>query len=247
MLLGVGVVASASSYAIRPDRADVIGPAFSSVLVESEAPIAILDFEVHRDEPDTSTVFISAKVFTGGSGAPPDGSIFFTFPRDAEPAECVEPRPCLHLKDSYFWTAALKYDDLGSATVTIPVRGERYAFDDNGVSAAAALPEVEYQGNPDSQLNVKYAMDDPSAYDWTGIPPSVLRPGFIVWTEQVDDGRVDPQVVTGLDRTAANRDRSSEFLAGALIGVAGGAVVGALQEALNVRRRSEKGPGQPSA
>jgi hypothetical protein len=75
------------------------------------------------------------------------------------------------------------------------------------------------------------------SYDWIGGPPPYqLNGGGIAWRQSVE-AATQPVFVSGVNRHQQDVDDVRVFMAGAFIGVAGGAVVAALQECLNARER----------
>jgi hypothetical protein len=119
-------------------------------------------------------------------------------------------------------------------------------WSENGLNIEAYLPSVQLFksdsgpskpfGNP--HVSIYYILSD-AAYDWTGGPsPQFTRalssdPSHGVETDwelhKKDLG--NPISVNGQDNSAATQDNLLIFVAGALVGIAGGALVGAIQEA----------------
>jgi hypothetical protein len=95
--------------------------------------------------------------------------------------------------------------------------------------------------NPNVTIN--YYVPDPTSYDWAGGPaPFVVPsrpckdctggrsyPGYVEWIAPLSMLSA-PVPVSGTNNSAAEWDSFRTFAAGALVGVAGGALVGAIQE-----------------
>jgi hypothetical protein len=82
-----------------------------------------------------------------------------------------------------------------------------------------------------------------SAYTWTtGATPDYVN-GFDRWTATSAGALQDtatPTLDSGTDLTVAARNANYQFIAGIVVGIAGGALVGALQEFLACRRKPEQ-------
>jgi hypothetical protein len=81
-----------------------------------------------------------------------------------------------------------------------------------------------------------------SAYTWaTGATPDYVN-GFDRWTATSAGALQDtasPTLDSGTDLTVAARNGNLQFIAGIVVGIAGGALVGSLQEFLACRRKAE--------
>jgi hypothetical protein len=88
-----------------------------------------------------------------------------------------------------------------------------------------------------------------SAYTWSvGASPDYVN-GFDRWTATSAGAIQDtasPMLDSGTDLTVAARNGNLEFIAGIVVGVAGGALVGSLQEFLTSRRKGEQGASAES-
>jgi hypothetical protein len=139
-----------------------------------------------------------------------------------------------------------------SVEVQVPVFGRNFGYDVSSSEESVALPSV-YADQPSANfpLNVTY-QNIPTAqrYDWSSFPPSVETDSYSEWTEEVAGEYQSPRIAVGIDHGAQEQQNNHIFLAGAAVGVGGGALIGALQEALHLwadtsegskrRRRSSK-------
>jgi len=82
------------------------------------------------------------------------------------------------------------------------------------------------------QIEALYFIDDADKYSWSDTPPAYFSSGEAkwnyAWTEDPPAGAV------GVREDVVAEDARNTFLAGALIGVCGGAVIGALQTAFEL-------------
>lgn len=110
----------------------------------------------------------------------------------------------------------------------------------NGVSTPTPLP---LNDNPITY--VSYRVPDAISYDWSGGPPpnSVSNSDGAEWDEPLQSLSV-PIAVGGTNSSSASLDSLRTLAAGTLLGVAGGALVGAIQEFTH--RKSEALPLQPT-
>jgi hypothetical protein len=124
-----------------------------------------------------------------------------------------------------------------SGIVEFRITAEHFAWDSNGVMIEAELAQVVFVltgANPassPSDLYVEYGIN-PSGYEFTGGPsPSYIRdyPVAIGWREDLNSGAYVASV-TAINPTVQQNDSTMTFVAGALVGVAGGALIGAVQE-----------------
>lgn len=154
-----------------------------------------------------------------------------------------------------------------------------FAWNENGLNIEAQLPIVQvnstrtasflvvYNGylkhlgdGPErlavetSNINVAYYVPNARTYDWVGGP----QPNFAyvtgqdmpaVW-DQSASAMAESVAVSGINNSAADWDNTRTLAAGVLFGIAGGALIGAIQEANQVewgRSRFRKGKPTRSA
>jgi hypothetical protein len=104
----------------------------------------------------------------------------------------------------------------------------------NGITASAVMPEVSYQGSATPPtLLTGYQFPSASSYDWSSFPPALSSSTYAIWQEFLTQGVTTSRVAVGIDHAAQTRDDFRNFLAGALVGVAGAAILSALQETLH--------------
>ncbi len=117
--------------------------------------------------------------------------------------------------------------------IDLKVHADGFAFVENGEELEGQLPAVT--GVPNSTfLNVIYAFDQASSFDWVGGPlPDAIGPDSVQWDE-VPTATLQAIPVSAANRGAQLSDSNRTFFAGLLFGIAGGALVGFLQELLHV-------------
>ena len=82
------------------------------------------------------------------------------------------------------------------------------------------------------------------SYTWSeGVSAPVDVGGWETWdylSTTTALGELNPMLDSGTDLTVQNRDNTSTFIAGALLGIAGGALVAAIPELARARRESDR-------
>jgi len=127
--------------------------------------------------------------------------------------------------------------------------GPPLGIDSDSTSATAELPAVQLPLAQDfliGAVEVHYTLANASTYDWTtGERPIATTGDTMKWylnlaSQNSSSGSVYESVGSSagaVNQAALQHEQFLIFLAGALFGVAGGALVGALQEFLDAERR----------
>ena len=119
------------------------------------------------------------------------------------------------------------------------MKAPNFGVASNGVTVAAAIPEIAFTGSKGANLIATYHIPSADNYDWSSDPPSTLSNSGAAWTEAVlpgsiyNSGDTAGRVASGINHTAQANDDTKTFIAGALLGLAGGALLSAVQEALH--------------
>lgn len=136
----------------------------------------------------------------------------------------------------HIWTVGLIFKRAGEtieATADFPTTVPSFGVNYNAVTASAAIPEIVYQGAGTPVLYVGYDIPSASSYDWSSYPPSSFSESGAVWEEALIQGDTVGRAAVGIDHAAQTSDDTRTFIAGALLGLAGGALLSAVQEALH--------------
>jgi hypothetical protein len=137
-------------------------------------------------------------------------------------------KPLVFRHSSLGWTASAVYD----------VQARSFDETFNGVEASAAIPDVRYMGSGTPTLQAGYFIKSASSYDWAAFPSlpiRVVNSYLADWQEPLHPGETAGQAVVGTDHSAQHSDDFKVFLAGALIALAGAAILTAAVEALHAR------------
>lgn len=109
----------------------------------------------------------------------------------------------------------------------------------NGINASASNPEILYQGigkgTGTPLLFVVYHFPSASSYDWSSYPALWASKSAAAWQEAVNHGDTATRTAVDIDHARRASDNNKTFFAGALLGLAGGAILSAVQEALHAR------------
>ena len=125
-----------------------------------------------------------------------------------------------------------------TASWDFEVHDTAFAWAANGLTAEASLPIVEFQDDGNTgygNVTVHYRIPGGSTYDWNDGPD----PDHLSWTEPVSSALTAVQVA-GIDNRAADADTRDVLIVGILLGTAGGALVGAIQEVAHARTDGER-------
>lgn len=122
------------------------------------------------------------------------------------------------------------------AVADFPLGSADFGVMSNGVTAAVALPQVFYQGQAASgtagpTLEAQYSIPSAGSYDWSALPPEFAKGNQAWWFETLDNNEVAGRAAVGVDHASQADDDRKIFAAGALVGLAGGALLWAVQEA----------------
>ncbi len=259
MLFLVAVALGVLSYVIPTSSSSPPTPA-SFGLVVLPTTTQIVEINVSESESSgTDYVTVDATV-ESGPVIPDPITVDGYYPPD------LSLRPCAsdyHCKQYPRDALDLRFDLKPGSSVTegyhhesasLIFAGPPLGFDNGSGVATAELPTVEAPLDLVSQqgtvgaVEVHYDLPDASSYDWTTGPRPVNEDGdWVTWFLQLQPtGATFESTATSagaINQSAQQRDQRLTFLAGALVGVAGGALVGSLQEFLDARReRTEAEP-----
>jgi hypothetical protein len=252
-IIGVGL--GLGALALYSSPGELSTPSFATIQLKSTFPIAAIRYDVSQSQTSPSiakiTIYVQLpnNVVHTPTKAPaaglwleaPPGIAFEACPSDAcrfDPNE-----------REYTWFQALdfKYEDFdnksGEALATFFVKARSFGYVFNDINASAAIPRVVFLG-PGSVtpiLYTEYNVTSASSYDWSTFQPQLTNTSAVLWDETVTSGAAPGIVVVGINHANEAKGNYETFFAGALIGVAGGALVAAVQEALPAKD-SRTGP-----
>jgi hypothetical protein len=219
-------------------------PAYSKIYIETSVPISLASVIIDQGR---ITVVV---VLPEGAHTPPANAkedIRIELPNGASFHNCSD---CVDYQSSaVFGLPSYATDKLTFsnkffghpaismvATVSFHVTPSYFGMDFDGSNAYAAIPEIilkqpRLQGY---QLAANFLIPSASSYDWSSSTPTSVDSSSIHWIEDLKSGGIAGRTTVGVNHAREANDVTLSFLAGALIGLAGGAILSAMQEALHV-------------
>jgi hypothetical protein len=243
VLAAVGVGLFFGALALYSSPGELSAPSFTTIQLQSTFPISIITYDVRQISPSIAEVRIAVQLPPGvihpPSKAPapvvwlelPPGTGFKTCPKDTCFLDPVD-------KEYWSsWTPDFAYENLSSdsgyAWGTFFVKAHNFGYVFNNINASAALPRVDYNGPGSAALDTRYNVISADGYDWSAFQPQLINSTQIFWDEPVTGGATAGIVAVGINHANEAKDSNETFFAGALIGLAGGALLAAVQEALH--------------
>jgi hypothetical protein len=245
-VIGVGLLLGARALYSSPGELPT--PSFATIQLKSTFSIAAILYDVSQSQTSPSTtkvtiyVQLPSNVVHTPTKAPaadlwleaPAGIAFETCPPDACRFDQNE--------KEYTWSQALdfRYEDLdnksGEALATFFVKAHSFGYVFNDINASAAIPRVVFLG-PGSVTPILYTeyynVTSANSYDWSTLQPQLTNASEILWDEPVTSGAAPGIVAVGINQANEAKDNYETFIAGALLGLAGGALLLAVQETLH--------------
>jgi hypothetical protein len=218
-------------------------PPYATLGVVSIRPIALIEYTAIQVTSSTAEIKITVELPVGAAVPPPGapvanlvvGAPTRTSFRSC-PVPACETNPELDISS---WRVPLAFKAVsgpngvvGTASADFYVYAHSFGDMYNDASASVSIPEVIYKGSGTPYLVVQYRIPDAVDYDWPVLPPVFANTIFASWDEPITGGQVRAEAASGTDYSNQSRDTFDTFLAGITLGVAGGAVVSAIQEAL---------------
>jgi hypothetical protein len=247
LVLGVlGLALLLGAFFLYPRRTELPTPPFTELELTTTGQINLIAYNVDAHS-NLAKLSIFVWLDPGQSAVPTTLKILLPF--DERILDCHAPCEVQRYTGAggavvqYQWAGTLAFklspDGLLMAEedffIQTPHFGEVY----NGVNASAAIPEIDYQGpdNPEPPLATQYIIPSASSYDWSSLPTEGTTGPDATWAERLPLGFTPARVAVGINHAAQSDDSTKTFIAGALLGLAGGAILSAFQEALHASDR----------
>lgn len=243
VLAGVGLVMLVVAFIIYPSTAENPTPGYSELIVNSSIPINYVFYVVNQVSAATARISVTVAL-PPGAGVPAHGPVLQVWlPIGDAFANC--PAPACRIfpqgqQETSYWIRSLTFTPAANgaqATTDYTVRAPDFGVTFNGIDASAAIPEVKYFGpeNPEPALFAGYATPSADRYDWSSYQPEDATSHSAVWQEDVSLGDTASRVAVGINHSGQSRDDTLALVAGTLLGLGGGAILSAVQEALHAR------------
>lgn len=250
-LLGISLVTTGFIISPRPVAAIPV-PAYPKLTISTTALIGQISYSVHQVHPTEADLRISMTItsstlnpFGGGR----TGTLQVTLPPGIQFLYC--PNGCSNPSNgtASTWHEALPFKSglagfqPNTVTAVFPVSAQSFGVSFNGLNAYATLPQVSYQltgagliGIPSSPtFQATFQIPSANSYDWSAFPPALATNSAAAWSEllPIPKGTTAQATATGTNQAAESRRTYLTFLYGLLLGIGGGALVSAIQEALH--------------
>ncbi len=257
VLLFVAVALGVLSYVILPSGSSPPAPAsFGLVVLPTSSPI--VDINVYESHSlGTEQVTVDATVKSGPAVPAGPITVDLYYPKDLSMRPCAAvyqchryPKAVLNLRFDLVPSPLRARGDYVHESANLTFAGPPLGFDSDSSVATAELPTVQAPLEVLSQqgtlgaVEVHYKLLDARSFDWTtGQRPVNDDGGWVTWYLQVQPttGTTFESAASSagaVNLSAQQHDQLLTFLAGALVGVTGGALVGSLQEFLHARRQA---------
>jgi hypothetical protein len=247
-LLAIGILLLGIAWAVYPSPETGIPlPAYPTVTIYTNAAIYQVRYSVIQVSPATDILQIMVEQQTGigggTSGTPVSPSVQVTLPLGFIFQGC-HPYQCHNDPTTYgsSWYEPLNFRPAW-ATVDFRVSASSFGVNFDDVNAYAAIPEIDYQyrfGLTTPTLFAQYQIASAASYDWSAFPAASVTSTTAQWHEPIVEsgtagayGVTAGRIASGVDHPREALDQDLTFLAGALLGLGGGAVLAAFQEALH--------------
>jgi len=249
--IGIGIV----SVELFPSERPTPAPGALGFVVAAPSPV--VDFNVYETRSAGNVTAINL-VATTPAGEDAEVPVYLSYPTDKNSPTCQVPSMCQHYPNRTLPLEVDLVDDnpgppgtLDVASAWVYFSGPPLGFASDAASATAQLPAVQVPLNVPSQqylngaVELHYALAAASSYQWTtGQAPNSLDQGYLTWYLNLQpQGSVSvfeslASSAGGINLAEQQHQQLLTFLAGALLGVAGGALIGALQEFFHARREA---------
>lgn len=236
ILAVLGLALLVGAFLLYPSTTESSTPAFTQVDIDVDSNINAIEYQVIQRQGEAE-VKISLEPYgrlpSGGTAVgllvqPPYGTAFVDCPRSV----CYEG----------VWTGhMLLTSDNRYSTAEFRVKASNLGVTSNGVTAAAAIPGIYLTGPVDDTVGLytSYSLPSASSYDWSSYPTDTVSNSTAEWEETLGPGNTAGRAVVGINHVAQTDDDTRTFIAGALLGLAGAAILAAVIEALHVRDWAE--------
>lgn len=246
-VVGVGLILGALWLYYLSSPGQLSAPSFATVQLASSFPIAEIRYDASSSPsaPAITKITIYVQLPSNVLNTPPGAAavLYLEAPSGIYFESC--PRGACRFdpnEDAYTSTQTLNFiyedtdDNSAEAIATFFVKAGSFGYVNNDIDASAAIPRVIFLGP--ASVTPEFYIDynnvaAPDDYDWSAPSPQLKNASEIRWDEPVSGGAAPGEVAAGINSANESWDSYKIFIAGALLGLAGGALLLALQEALH--------------
>jgi hypothetical protein len=215
---------------------DVATPLYSRLAISTTFPLFLIGLTVVQISPTEAELKFNAELPAGTSAPPANGraAVVFSPPLGISFLDCPAPncRVIPGAQPGSEWGEPLVFT-AGDARVKFFVKARRLGVAFNSVNATAAIPEVFYEGPGTPIFLVSYGIPSASSYDWSSFPTASVSTKVAIWQEDLTSVDTAGRAAVGINPSGQADHDTRAFIAGALIGLAGAAILSAVQEAMH--------------
>jgi hypothetical protein len=249
ILLGLALTAIATfilAIAFYPHRPSLINPTPYIIFIQNNIPLSSIGVTISPKLQSVNEMTISVTLEESSDQTKFEGKLTLQFV-GLFPYSCPPVEVCWQQPDQGSGPPATVMSGRINANEPteqfhIRISISRLGLATNGESAIVELPEVFEDGQEEhgSYLSVSYNAPGATTYDWS-IPTGYPSTASVGWQEPLTPSSGPgfqpiflPTEITGTNLQVQGRDERNILIAGILFGVAGSAVVAAIQEGLNM-------------
>jgi len=247
VLLLVAAAFAIMALELYPSTAQLPTPPYAALGVATAAgPVQIIRYRVAQVSPTRAEMLVTVEMPFGAKipapGAvdvaayPPIGTRFTTCP--APNCKLVAALGLVSWEKPLIFSMRLNGAGqlVPTAETGFLVNGSGFGVTYNSATASAAIPQVLYGGAGGTPtLVTQYNIPGASSYDWSAFPTRFANDRFATWSELVTSGDVEGRDAVGINHASQSSQSNDTFIAGALIGLAGGALISCFQEVMHAR------------
>ncbi len=248
VLAVIGGVLAIFAIALYPTPSDLVSPSYPTLVLNSAFRIAHIEYGVFPAHPN-STKIVFQILLPQGVAHPPGDAATASLTLYLPPGTAFQACPtgfCGYYSagPDRYWTKRLTFNPAppseglghtGESVVEISVKAHNFGYISNDVNAAATIPQLYYYGPGSPLFATEYIhVPSPNDYDWSAFAPELVSSTRVVWAEPSASGTVQGRVNVGINHAGQSRDSNRTFIAGALVGLAGAALLSAIVEAFHL-------------
>lgn len=226
-----------SGVLLLPHTTELPTPQPVTLSVTSKVPVTVITYNVRRAKGTKYSVSLEVEALPISPLEPLGSKVALTvgLPTGAMFVDC-SPLVCIDLDGLKLWRQSLILDASGHATTRMVVSAPTFAYTTNSTDASASIPSIQYTGPGRPELDTRYAISSADGYDWASYPTTFADDRLAAWLEPLVNDAGVSRAAVGINHDKEESNSVSTFFAGALIALAGAALIAAVQEALHFRR-----------
>lgn len=243
LVLGIlGLALLLGAFFLYPRRTELPTPLFTQLELTTTAQINLIAYNVDA-HPSLAKLSIFVWLNPGQRAVPT--MLTIKLPFGDRILDCHAPCEARRYNGAggagvqYSWASKLTFQPSSNsglmAETDLFIQAFHFGEVYDGANASAAIPQIDYHGpdNPEPPMATQYIVPAASSYDWSPLPALGTAGPDVNWVEYLPSGVTESRVAVGINHAAQSDDNTKTFIAGALLGLAGGAILSAIQEALH--------------